>query len=85
MKTRISLEPEAIAVSNSSSNPPLIFELPPWQGRQVLEEAQNTPIHMYSANLQKMVMDTGKWESVRVYMVCPPEIQKPCNVIRYFA
>ncbi len=40
MENRVSLEPEAVEVSNANSKPPLIFQMPPWKGREVLEEAQ---------------------------------------------
>lgn len=83
MKERISLEPEAIAVCNESAVPPLIFQLPPWRGRQILERAQSTPISMYPANIQKTVVDTGKWGSLPVYIVSPIEIEAPSNVIFY--
>lgn len=83
MKKRISLEPEAIAVSNQNTVPPLIFQLPPAEGRQVLEEAQSTPIKMYPANIQKTVVNTGKWGNLPVYIVCPEEIQASSNVIFY--
>ncbi|MBQ8802527.1 MAG: alpha/beta hydrolase [Tyzzerella sp.] len=83
MKGRISLEPEAIAVCNESAVPPLIFQLPPSQGRQILEEAQSTPIRMYSANIQKTTVDTEKWGRVPVYIVSPIEVKTPSNVIFY--
>lgn len=60
MKKRISLEPEAIAVCNENAVPPLIFQLSPCQGRQILEKAQSTPIRMCSANIQKISVDTGQ-------------------------
>lgn len=83
MKRRISLEPEAIAVCNESAVPPLIFQLPPSQGRQILEEAQNTPIKMYPANIQKTTVDTGRWGKLPVYIVSPNEVKTPSNVIFY--
>lgn len=83
MKKRISLEPEAIAVCNESAVPPLIFQLPPYQGRQKLEEAQSTPIHMYPANIQRIVVDTGRWGRVPVYIVCPMEVKANSDVIFY--
>lgn len=83
MKRRISLEPEAIEVCNESSTPPLIFQLPPCQGRQILENAQSTPIPMYPANIQKTVVDTGRWGDIPVYIVCPVEIKEPSNIIFY--
>lgn len=83
MKNRISLEPEAVEVANASAKPPLIFQLPPWEGRQVLEEAQNTPVCMYPANVRKTAVDTGDWGKIPVYIVCPEHITSPANVIFY--
>ena len=83
MQRRISLEPEAIAVSNESAVPPFIFQLPPRQGRLVLERAQSTPIKMYPANIQKTVGNTGRWGTLPVYIVSPTEVKEPSNVIFY--
>ena len=83
MKRRISLEPEAIAVCNENATPPFIFQLPPWQGRLVLEKAQSTPIKMYPADIQKTIVDTERWGKLPVYIVCPTEVKKPSNVIFY--
>ena len=44
IKRCVPLEAAAEAVCNQSSVPPLIFQLPPKQGRRVLEEAQDTNI-----------------------------------------
>lgn len=83
MKKRISLEPEAIAVCNESSVPPLIFQLPPEEGRAKLEEAQSATIHMYPARIRKTIVDTDGWGSINVYIVSPVEIKRPVNVIFY--
>lgn len=83
MNKRISLEPEAIAVSNESAVPPLIFQIPPAQGRQRLETAQSTPIKMYPANIHKTVVNAGNWGSVTVYIVCPEKMKTPANAIFY--
>ena len=83
MTRRISLEPEAIAVCNESAVPPLIFQLPPWKGRLVLEKAQSTPIMMYPADIQKTTVDTGRWGKLPVYIVIPTELKEPSNVIFY--
>lgn len=83
MIKRISLEPEAIAVADASAVPPLIFQLPPARGRQILEEAQSTPVHMYRANIQKTVLDTGKWGRVPVYVVSSLGVSIPANAIFY--
>ncbi len=83
MKKRISLEPEAEAVCNESAVPPFIFRLPPVQGRQVLEKAQSTPIKMYPAEIQKTMINTGKWGTVPVYIVSPMNVSNPSDVIFY--
>lgn len=83
MKKRISLEPEAEAVCNANSTPPLIFQMPPKQGRKVLETAQSTPIDMYPADIQSTIVNTGKWGEIKVYIVCPQSIASPADVIFY--
>lgn len=83
MENRISLEQEAVAVCNASAKPPLIFQMPPWKGREVLDEAQNTPVHMYPADVTSIVVNTGKWGEIPVYIVRPEHITSPANVIFY--
>ena len=83
MIRRISLEPEAIAVCNANAVPPFIFQLPPGEGRKKLEEVQSTPIAMYPANVQKTVVDTGKWGCLDVYVVSPREGKRSENIIFY--
>lgn len=83
MIKRISLEPEALKVCIANAKPPFIFQLPPCEGRKVLEKAQSTPIRMYPVNIQNTVADTGKWGRVKVYVVCPESITSPANVIFY--
>lgn len=83
MKKRISLETEAVQVCNESAVPPLIFQLPPWEGREKLEEAQSMPICMYPARIRKTVVDTGRWGELNVYIVSPVAIKRPVNVVFY--
>lgn len=83
MRRRISLEPEAEAVCEANSVPPFIFQMPPDQGRGVLEKVQSTPIEMYPADIQTTIVNTGKWGEVKVYIVCPQSFTSPANVIFY--
>lgn len=83
MKNRISLEPEAVEVANANCTPPLIFQMPPWKGREVLEEAQNAPVCMYPADFRKLDVNTGEWGEIPVYILCPEHITSPANVIFY--
>ncbi|HAB60932.1 MAG TPA: lipase, partial [Lachnospiraceae bacterium] len=55
----VPLELAAEKVCDQSSIPPLIFELPPDQGRLVLEKAQDTPVYTYSARTSKVLMNLG--------------------------
>lgn len=71
MKRCVPLEPAAEAVCNQSAVPPLIFQLPPEQGRRVLEEAQDTPVYKYPADISLDCIDTGKWGSIPLYFIAP--------------
>lgn len=82
MKRCIPLEPAAEAVCNQSAVPPLIFQLPPEQGRKVLEEAQDTPVYKYPADISSTCIDTGVWGSIPVYFVAPKD-KKIKNMIFY--
>lgn len=82
MKRCISLEPAAEAVCNQSSVPPLIFQLPPVQGRRVLEEAQDTLVYKYPADISSDCINTGMWGSIPVYFILPRG-EKIRNVIFY--
>ena len=82
MKRCVPLEPAAEAVCNQSSIPPLIFQLPPEQGRRVLEEAQDAPVYKYPANISSDCINTGIWGSIPVYFVAPKD-RRIRNIIFY--
>ncbi|SCI45383.1 Lipase 2 [uncultured Clostridium sp.] len=83
MKRCVPLEPQAEAVCQASSKPPLIFELPVVQGRMVLEEAQDSPVYKYPARAKRVVVNTGRWGAIPVYLVEPETVCTPANVILY--
>ncbi len=83
MKRCILLEAEAEAVCNQSAVPPLIFQLPPEQGRKVLEETQDMPVYKYPANISVSEIDTCKWGTIPVYFVMPQCTVPVQNVIFY--
>ena len=74
MKRCVILEPEAEQVCNASAIPPKIYQLPPQEGREVLEKAQDTPVFMYPAKIDSMKIDTGNWGEIPLYMVSPREM-----------
>ena len=73
MKRCVPLEAAAEAVCNQSSIPPLIFQLPPEQGREVLEKVQDAPVHLYPAEISTIEVNTGRWGAVPVYFVMPQD------------
>lgn len=73
MKRCVPLEPAAEEVSDQSSVPPLIFQLPPEEGRKILEEAQSTAVYKYPADITSVAINTGKWGTIPVYFVMPKE------------
>lgn len=88
MKKRISLEKEAEAVCISSAKPPLIYQMPPQQGRIRLNEAQNSPVYMYPATIKdtifkKDVVFDEKWGDFKIYLVSPNHFKKINNIILY--
>lgn len=83
MNERVVLESAAYEVAKQSSIPPLIFELPVNEGREKLEEAQNSPVFMYPADIQVDLVNAGKHGDVNVYVVVPSYYQAVRNVIFY--
>lgn len=67
----------------SASRSPLIFQVPPAQGREILEQIQNSPVCMYPARIQSMDVHTEKWAAVKVFIICPEKLTTPSNVILY--
>lgn len=82
MKRCVPLGSAAEAVCDRSAVPPLIFQLPPEQGRKILEEAQDAPVFLYPADISATEVDTGSWGSIPVYFVIP-QGSAPRHVIFY--
>ncbi len=83
MKRLVPLEPEAEVVCKNSSKPPLIFQLPPEEGREVLERAQDTPVYKYPAEIKSICVTTSCWGSINVYFIIPSNICNVPNIIYY--
>ncbi len=83
MKRCVVLEPAAEEVCNQNSIPPLIFQIPPEEGRQKLEDAQSTPVYKYPANICVRQIDTGEWGTIPVYLATPQTAETIRNVIFY--
>lgn len=83
MKKRISLEPEALKVCIENAKPPLIFQVPPEEGRERLEKAQDSPVYKYPAIIKKSSVRTEGWGYVTVYFVVPENLCDAADVIYY--
>ena len=84
MKKRIPLEQAAVDICNASSIPPRIYQLPPAQGRQKLNEAQDSPVFKYPANISSVQIRTRNgFGTFPLYCVYPENITGIPDVIFY--
>lgn len=83
MKRCVPLEAAAEIVCDQSAIPPLIFQLPPEQGRKILEDAQNAPVYKYPADISSNKISTGKWGTIPVYFVMPQPLHSIHHIIFY--
>ena len=83
MYRTVPLEPAAEDVCNASAVPPLIFQLPPAQGRAVLEKTQSTPLYLYPASVSYTMTDTGGWGEIPLYFV-KPQTDAPIRSIIFY-
>ena len=83
MNHRIPLEAAAIEVADEASNLPLIFQIPPCQGRERLNAAQDSPISVYPAQIESLQVSTGKWGIIPLYSITPCHVSGRLPVIFY--
>ena len=83
MREQVVLEAAARQVCAESSKPPLIFQIPPEEGRLRLEQAQSSPVFMYLAAAKETWVDTGVYGTIKVFIVCPEKIMEQPGVIFY--
>lgn len=83
MNRIVPLEPAAEKVCDQNAIPPLIFQLPPEQGRERLEEAQSTPVYKYPALIDVRDIDTEQWGIVTTYFAASVAGQPIQSIIFY--
>lgn len=83
IKRVVLLESEAEKVCDESAKCPRIYQLPPEEGREELERIQDTPITLYSARVERRMVQTGIWGRIPVYLIGPDEVREYANVILY--
>ena len=83
MNREVILEPCAEEVCNNAAVLPRIYQLPPVEGREILERIQDSPVEMYLARVERRIVNTGIWGSIPLYVVSPTEKEKQGDVIFY--
>lgn len=83
MRRCVQLERAAAEVSDQAAVPPLIFQIPPEQGRERLNRAQDAPVFKYPASVFPMEADTGRYGTVPLYCVWPDNAVGIPGVIYY--
>ncbi|MGN8982260.1 alpha/beta hydrolase fold domain-containing protein [Enterococcus villorum] len=90
MTERISLEKEAIEFSDANAPHPRIYELPPEEGRALLEKVQASPIDKLpvdienlTVDIENLTVDTNGWGNVNVRFVRPAGNMDKLPVIFY--
>lgn len=83
MERLIPLEQAAEQVCDTSSKPPLIFQLPPNKGREILNTAQKTSVYKYPATTSTIIIDTGKWGKLYLHLIKPNNLKGIPNIIFY--
>lgn len=83
MTERISLEKSAIEFSDANAPHPRIYELPPEEGRALLEKVQESPVDKLPVDIEDLTVDTGQWGAINVRFVRPEGNTDKLPVIFY--
>ncbi|MGM0156481.1 alpha/beta hydrolase fold protein [Enterococcus sp. AZ191] len=71
MTERISLEKEAVEFSDANAPHPRIYELPPEEGRALLEKVQGSSVDKLPVDVEDLIVDTKDWGKINVRLVRP--------------
>lgn len=83
MTDRISLEKAAVEFSEANAPHPRIYELPPEEGRALLEQVQESPVNKLAVEIEDQTVDTGEWGIINVRFVRPEGNHAILPVIYY--
>ncbi|MEV0890772.1 alpha/beta hydrolase [Promicromonospora sp. NPDC050262] len=79
----VALEPAAQAFVDATSAPPFLYELPPEEGRKVVDSVQDTPIEKPDVDEEWVEITGGPTGSVRLRIVKPIGADGDLPVILY--
>ncbi|MGM0169285.1 alpha/beta hydrolase fold protein [Enterococcus sp. AZ135] len=83
MTERISLEQAAIDFSEANAPHPRIYELPPEEGRALLEQVQESPVEKLAVEIEDQTLSTGQWGDINVRFIRPEGATEKLPVIFY--
>jgi len=83
MTDRISLEKEALDFSIANEAHPRIYEVEPAQGRDILNQVQDSPVTKLNVDIEDTQMSTGKWGNINVRFIRPAGNNAVLPVIYY--
>lgn len=79
----LSLEPAAQAFVDATSEPPFLYQLPPEEGRKIVDSVQDSPIFKPEVDEEWVTVDGGPTGSVRARIVKPRGATDTLPVIVY--
>ena len=77
------LEPAAQSFVDATAGPPYLHDLPPEEGRKVLDGMQDEPIELPEVDDEWLEIEGGPTGAVRVRIVRPPGTTGPLPVVVY--
>ena len=80
---RISLEKEALDFSIANESHPRIYEIPETEGRALLDQVQDSPVHKENVDIQDRPVSTGDWGEINVRIIRPEANYEKLPVILY--
>jgi acetyl esterase/lipase len=83
MNRSLPLEKAAEQICDRSAKPPFVFQLPPAQGRRMLDRAQKAPAYKHPATVSTLEVDTDRHGVVNLYHIEPEGLKDSPPVIFY--
>ncbi|WP_219507881.1 alpha/beta hydrolase [Nonomuraea ceibae] len=77
------LEPAAQAFAEATSRPPFLFQLPPQEGRKIVDDVQSGPVHLPAVDEEWITVPGGPTGQVRARIVRPAGSSGDLPVIIY--
>lgn len=83
MARKYPLEPAAAAFSDANANPPFIYQLPPPEGRKLLDKVQDFPVDKAPCTIRDETMQAGEYGQINVRTIIPENARGQLDIIYY--